>query len=260
MPASSPWTSDAPGPRRSGSGTAVSPVSTTTWTGTPRRPWSISTGPPSPPASTTPTATRPRSAWDWSTWGWASSTGSTPPSMPWPPTPRDWSPRSGSSASGSATDVVKDHVGPSSIEELAAAIDRATSQYLAEGITSFTDAGIGCPGIDHSPVELAAYQLARETGRLRARAHLMAHDQLFHPLAGHRDDRIVSGLDLGARTGFGDPWLSLGAMKVWVDGSGLGGTAATTGPGSEIEGEFDNDPAVLRRSIIDAHRAGSLSN
>ncbi len=155
-----------------------------------------------------------------------------------------------------AMDVVKNHVGPSSIEQLAAAIDRATSQYLAEGITSFTDAGIGCPGIDHSPVELAAYQLARETGRLRARAHLMAHDQLFHPLAGHRDDRIVSGLDLGVRTGFGDPWLSLGAMKIWVDGSGLGGTAATTGPGGEIGGGFDDDPAVLRRSIIDAHRAG----
>ncbi len=155
-----------------------------------------------------------------------------------------------------AMDVVKGHVGPSSIGQLAAAIDRATAQYLAEGITSFTDAGIGCPGIDHSPVELAAYQLARATGRLHARAHLMAHNELFHPLAGHRADRIASGLDLGVHTGFGDPWLSLGAMKVWVDGSGLGGTAATTGPGGEIEGGFDDDPAILRRSIIDAHRAG----
>jgi predicted amidohydrolase YtcJ len=67
-----------------------------------------------------------------------------------------------------AMDLVKDHVGPSSIEQLARAIDRGTARYAAEGITSFTDAGIGCPGMDHSPVEVAAYQLARRTGKLRA--------------------------------------------------------------------------------------------
>jgi len=155
-----------------------------------------------------------------------------------------------------AMDLVKNHVGPSSIEQLAAAIDRATSRYLTEGITSFTDAGIGCPGIDHSPVELAAYQLARHTGRLRTRARLMAHNELFHRLASHPDDRIATGLDLGVHTGFGDHWLSLGAMKVWIDGSGLGHTAATTGDDDQAAGGFDNDPAILRQSIIDAHRGG----
>ncbi len=84
----------------------------------------------------------------------------------------------------------------------------------------------------------------------------MAHNELFHSLVAHRDDGITSGLDLGVHTGFGDTWLSLGAMKVWVDGSGLGNTAATTGPDGEIEGGFDNDPAILRQSIIDAHRGG----
>ena len=155
-----------------------------------------------------------------------------------------------------AMDLVKDHVGPSSIELLARAIDRATSHYLTEGITGFTDAGIGCPGIDHSPVELAAYLLARDTGRLRTRAQVMAHDELFHPLVAHRDDGIATGLDLGIHTGFGDEWLSLGAMKIWVDGSGLGHTAATTGRDGSVRGAFDNDPAILRQSIIDGHRAG----
>ena len=52
-----------------------------------------------------------------------------------------------------AMDLIKDHVGPSSIDRLADAVDRATAHYVTEGITGFTDAGIGCPGIDHSPVE-----------------------------------------------------------------------------------------------------------
>ena len=155
-----------------------------------------------------------------------------------------------------AMDLVKDHVGPSSIQRTAEAIDRATAHYLTEGITGFTDAGIGSPGIDHTPVELAAYQLARRTGRLHTRAQVMVFNECFHPLASHRDDGIDAGLDLGVHTGFGDDWLSLGAMKIWIDGSGLGHTAATTGPDGTVRGAFDNDPDVLTRSIVDAHRAG----
>ncbi len=155
-----------------------------------------------------------------------------------------------------AMDLVKDHVGPSSIQRMAEAIDRATAHYLTEGITGFTDAGIGSPGIDHTPVELAAYQLARRTGRLHTRAQVMVFNELFHPLASHPDDRMDTGLDLGSHTGFGDDWLSLGAMKIWIDGSGLGHTAATTGPDGKLRGAFDNDPEILTRSIVDAHRAG----
>ena len=153
-------------------------------------------------------------------------------------------------------DLVKNHVGPSSLERTAQAIDRATAHYLTEGITGFTDAGIGSPGIDHTPVEVAAYQLARRTGRLHTRAQVMVFNGLFHAVASHPDDGILSGLDLGIHTGFGDDWLSLGAMKIWIDGSGLGHTAATTGPNGTVRGSFDDDPAVLTRSIIDAHRAG----
>lgn len=146
----------------------------------------------------------------------------------------------------SAMDLVKDYVGPSSIEQLTGAVDRATRVYASEGITSFTDAGIGSSGLDHSPVEVAAYQRARETGRLHARAQLMVHNEVLHPVRSHRLDRVQVGLDLGLRTGLGDAELSLGAVKIWVDGSGLSGT----GP------QFDNDPEVLRTSVITAHRAG----
>jgi predicted amidohydrolase YtcJ len=145
-------------------------------------------------------------------------------------------------------DLVKDYVGPSSAEQLARAIDKATSQYAAEGITSFTDAGIGCPGLDHSPVEVAAYQLARRSGWLRARAQLMVHNEMMHELTAHPEDAIARGLDFGMHTGFGDDWLGLGAMKIWVDGLGV--------EGADGKPDFDNDPALLRRDIIAAHRAG----
>lgn len=143
----------------------------------------------------------------------------------------------------SAMDLVKDHRGPASIEALAAAIDTATRIYASEGMTTFVDAGIGSPGIDHSPMEIAAYQLARETGRLHVRGQLMVHDAVLHEVRAHPDDAIARGIDLGVRTGFGDGWLEIGAMKVWVDGSGA-------------TGDFDDDPDVLRRSIVAGARAG----
>src|SRR5580704_11213067 len=49
-------------------------------------------------------------------------------------------------------------------------------------------------------------------------------------------------------TGFGDDWLGLGAMKIWVDGLGI--------EGADGKPDWDNDPEVLRRDIIAAHRSG----
>ena len=142
----------------------------------------------------------------------------------------------------SAMDLVKDHLGPASQQGLAAAIDVATRIYAAEGVTTFVDAGIGSPGIDHSPVELGAYQLARDTGRLHVRAQLMVHDAVLHDVRTHPDDGLEQGLDLGLRTGLGDGWLEVGAMKIWVDG--VAGN------------DLDDDPDVLRRSIVAGARGG----
>lgn len=142
----------------------------------------------------------------------------------------------------SAMDLVKGHLGPASQEGLAGAIDVATRIYAAEGVTTFVDAGIGSPGIDHSPVELGAYQHARETGRLHVRGQLMVHDVVFHDVRAHPDDAFDQGLDLGLRTGVGDGWLEVGAMKIWVDGM--------TG------NDLDDDPAALRSSIVAGARGG----
>jgi predicted amidohydrolase YtcJ len=148
---------------------------------------------------------------------------------------------------------------PYPVATLADAIARAGEQYLREGITSVTEAGIGGGWIGHSPAELAAYQAARDGGRLPVRVELMVASEVLHAVGAHQDDGIELGLDLGIRTGFGDDWLRLGPMKIFTDGSLVGRTAAMSAP---YEGEPDNsgylqaDAAELTATIVAAHRAG----
>jgi len=148
---------------------------------------------------------------------------------------------------------------PFPVAFLADAIDRAGAQYLADGITSCTEAGIGGGWIGHSPVELAAYQAARDTGRLHVRVELMVASEVLHALGAHPDDGLEWGLDLGIRTGFGDDWLRIGAVKIFTDGSLVGRTAAVhdeyAAPG-EGHGYLQADGAELRAAIITAHRSG----
>jgi predicted amidohydrolase YtcJ len=158
-----------------------------------------------------------------------------------------------------AQELVGELVHPYPVSVLADAIDRAGTRYLSEGITSVTEAGIGGGWIGHTPVELAAYQSARDGGRLPVRVELMIASDVLHPLTAHPDDGLELGLDLGIRTGFGDDWLRIGAMKIFTDGSLVGRTAAMH---DCYAGEPDNrgylqaDAADLTATIIAAHRSG----
>lgn len=154
-----------------------------------------------------------------------------------------------------AMELVKEVVGPGSVDDMVAAIDAATRQYAAEGVTSLTEAGIGCPGIDHSPLEIAAWQRAVRAGRSRCRAHLMVYSELLHDLPHHPSDTARFGLDLGLHTGLGDPSLTISAMKVWLDGAGSAGGAAS-GDDEDPDAHLVDDPRRLHRMIVDAHRAG----
>jgi predicted amidohydrolase YtcJ len=154
-----------------------------------------------------------------------------------------------------AQDLVRDLVRPYPAEALAGAIGRAHQRYLALGITSVCDAGIG----GDSAVELAAYQLARESGRLRARTTVMASADLLHPVAGHPADGISLGLDLGMRTGLGDEWLRIGPVKVFADGSLIGRTCFMREPFADQPGNrgfLQAGEDQLRQVITAAHRAG----
>jgi predicted amidohydrolase YtcJ len=110
-------------------------------------------------------------------------------------------------------------------------------------------------------VELAAYQAARDTGRLRVRVRteLMVASDALHPLGAHPDDGLELGLDLGIRTGFGDDWLRIGAIKIFTDGSLVGRTAAmhedyAGTPGNR--GYLQADAGDLTAATIAAHRSG----
>ena len=158
-----------------------------------------------------------------------------------------------------AQQLVGDLTQPYPVATLADAVAAAGQRYLAEGITSVTEAGVGGGWIGQSPVELAAYVAARDQGRLHVRVELMVVSDAFHALGAHPADGITTGIDLGLRTGFGDHWLRLGPMKIFTDGSLVGRTAAMSAP-------FDGDPGnsgylqadggYQTDMIIAAHQAG----
>ena len=158
---------------------------------------------------------------------------------------------------------------PYPLAELTQAISRAAEQYLKEGVTSCTEAGIAGGWVAHSPAELAAYQAARDAGELRVRVELMPAAEVLHALGAHAGDGLVAGLDLGIKTGFGDDWLRLGPVKIFADGSLVGRTAALidpydadgpgpgNGPGNgQGRGYLQADAADLQARIIAAHRSG----
>ena len=149
---------------------------------------------------------------------------------------------------------------PKSEADLVVAIDRASRVYSAEGITSFSDTGIAGGWIGHSPREFAAYQAAREKGVLRQRAQLLPVSDVLHSLDGHASDPEVIGLDSGIRTGLGDEWLSVGPVKIFLDGSMLAWTGAVSEPFSagpaDNYGYFQAEEHVLRERMLQAAAGG----
>ncbi|MFJ3583260.1 amidohydrolase [Streptomyces sp. NPDC090127] len=147
---------------------------------------------------------------------------------------------------------------PYAQEELADAVEHAARECLTEGITAVAEAGIGGGLLGHSPVELGAYQLLRDQGRLPLRVQLMPGADTLRNVGAHERDGIPRGLDLGLRTGFGDDWLSVGALKIYTDGGMMARTAALTTPyeGSDHTGQLQADPDHLTSLIVDGHLGG----
>jgi predicted amidohydrolase YtcJ len=66
-------------------------------------------------------------------------------------------------------------------------------------------------------------------------------------------------LNLGVRTGFGDPWLRIGPAKLFSDGSLGGATARMKSPYEhqpENYGLWMESPEEMKAKILKAHRAG----
>ncbi|WP_116050595.1 amidohydrolase [Amycolatopsis palatopharyngis] len=147
---------------------------------------------------------------------------------------------------------------PYSVAELVDAIEHAGRTCVAEGITACAEAGIGGGLISHSPVEVAAYQRAADSGRLPLRVQLMVVGDALRRASAHPADGIARALDLGLRTGFGGDRLGIGALKIFTDGGMMPRTAALTEPyvGLDHNGELYADPQALTELIVDGHQAG----
>ncbi|ASN38328.1 amidohydrolase [Paeniglutamicibacter terrestris] len=162
-----------------------------------------------------------------------------------------------------AQGIIQKMLLPYSLEQIVSALDAATARYAAEGITSFTEAGVGGGWIGHSPVEVTAYQLALAAGKLRARAQLMPTLDALEVQSSHAADAHGTGtgrgLDLGIVAGFGNEHLSLGPVKVFMDGSLLGATAAVTEDycgHQHNTGYLLDDPQEYRERVAGAYRSG----
>ncbi|WP_139004977.1 amidohydrolase [Arthrobacter crystallopoietes] len=163
----------------------------------------------------------------------------------------------------SAQQLIQNLLLPYPVERIVEALDAATTRYAAEGITSFTEAGIGGGWIGHSPVEVQAYLTAKRAGKLHARAQLMPALDSLRPIEANAADMHGTGsgrgLDLGVVAGFGDEWVSLGPVKVFMDGSLLGATAAVTEDycgHQHNTGYLLDSPEAYRERVDAAYRAG----
>ncbi|MBX6753792.1 MAG: amidohydrolase [Thermorudis peleae] len=142
-----------------------------------------------------------------------------------------------------ALEAVRRCIPEPTVEQIEEALISAGRLFLSHGVTSVAEAGIG------NAREFTAYQHLAQSGQLPVRTTLMVRiNDLFEPFA-----------ELGLRSGFGDHWLRIGPMKLFLDGSIGGRTARMSEPylGTEDHyGLWTEDPAVLKQKIIRAHLAG----
>lgn len=148
---------------------------------------------------------------------------------------------------------------PYSLETIEHALGLASARYLAEGVTSVSDAGVGGGLVGHSPRELLGYQRARASGALRTRVQGLVALDVLQALDGASEEAAAMGLPGGMASGFGDDWFSFGPTKAWIDGSIMSHTAQVTEHYAGCPGEHglsQDDPAVLRERVLGAYAGG----
>jgi predicted amidohydrolase YtcJ len=140
-----------------------------------------------------------------------------------------------------AMSPVNDLIRSYTVEEMEEAIKLACQQALAEGITSYQEAGLRF-------IPIKAYQNLRSRGELPIRVYMMISSDLLEHM-----------IKTGLTTGFGDDWLKIGPIKIMMDGGMGGKTAALYEP---YEGTEDNVGIIymsqqqLDIMVEKAHNAG----
>jgi predicted amidohydrolase YtcJ len=126
-------------------------------------------------------------------------------------------------------------------EDTVALLADASKVYLAAGLTTVCD-----PQVTRR--ELRIYREAAARGLLGLRVALM-------PLSNHLDDYEAAGI----AGPFGDDHLRIAAMKLYADGTLIGGTAWFSepyGPHGEFTGSTYWKPDQLRDLVVRAHGNG----
>ncbi len=112
-----------------------------------------------------------------------------------------------------AQDAVRKLIPKPTVDDHVAALKRCNDAYVAAGITSSQDAG------SNAPDQIEAYQRAVREGKLKLRTSMMIRENLLPEITG-----------LGIKQGFGDDRLRVGPIKMFIDGSLIGRTAAVSQP------------------------------
>lgn len=133
-------------------------------------------------------------------------------------------------------------------DEMVDAIEAAGQLLLSYGITSVMDAAVGqVSGFD----EIRAYNLAKLQKRLPVRSWLV--------LLQDGESMVEHCFEAGLVSGVGDDMLTIGAVKIFLDGSAGGRTAWMSRP---YLGDDDNTgvqilpDAELEALVLDAHKKG----
>ncbi|MDH7792062.1 putative amidohydrolase YtcJ [Ochrobactrum sp. AN78] len=148
-----------------------------------------------------------------------------------------------------AQGAVRKAIPKATTEEMIEAIEAAGNLLLSYGITSVMDAAVGqVAGFD----EIRAYNLAKLQKRLPVRTWLV--------LLGDPGPSIVQKCyEAGLVSGAGDDMLTVGAVKIFLDGSAGGRTAWMSKP---YLGDDNNigvqilPDAELEALVLDAHKKG----
>jgi predicted amidohydrolase YtcJ len=143
-----------------------------------------------------------------------------------------------------AQQLVRAVIPEPTLDDHIAALERCNDAYVAAGITSSQDAK------SDDPLHVEAYQRAVREGELKLRTSMMIHHNLL--------DHFVGA---GVKQGFGDDRLRVGPIKIFIDGSLIGRTAAVSQPFLE-DPRDDNTgllmmpPEEFEEIVWRAHSAG----
>ncbi|MBF0529357.1 MAG: amidohydrolase, partial [Deltaproteobacteria bacterium] len=145
-----------------------------------------------------------------------------------------------------AQNLVYRFIPPYPKTELAAAFKQTIAYYHRAGITSCHDAGIGWsyPAADFYDV----YRRLEREGDLTLRVYLTTMAEQYKKIS-----------ELGLGTGFGSPFLRLGGVKLFQDGSIQIQTAALLSPyhhRSDLSGELMMSQETLDELVMAWHLAG----